>query len=237
MIKKGDFVELDYTGRLKDDKIVFDTTVEEIAKSTPNYDPKHKYAPTIICVGESHLLPGLDDALIGKNPSKFTVEISAEKGFGKKQAGLLKLLPLKLFAKENIQPYAGLDVNVDGQLGIVKTVSGGRVIVDFNHPLSGRDLVYDVDIKGIITDSLAQTRALLNLFNIKFENIDIIDEKASIMLKSKLPEEITTELADNIKKLVKLKSVEISEAKVAEKASKKEIKEIPAESKEESKEA
>ena len=71
MIKKGDFIELDYTGRLKDDKIVFDTTVEETAKASNVYNDKFKYKPTIICVGEAHLIKGLDDFLIGKNPGKY----------------------------------------------------------------------------------------------------------------------------------------------------------------------
>jgi FKBP-type peptidyl-prolyl cis-trans isomerase 2 len=217
MIKKGDFIELDYTGRLKDDKIVFDTTVEETAKVSNNYNKDYKYAPAIICVGEHHLLDGLDEALMGKNPGKYTFEIKPEQGFGKKDAKLLKLLPLKLFAKEQIQPFVGLDVNIDGEMGIVRSVSGGRVIVDFNHPLSGKDLVYDVDVKRIVTDPLEQVKAILGLFHIEFETIDIADENASIILKTKLHEEITSELSENIQKLTKLKIVKFEEIKLAEK--------------------
>ena len=45
MLKKGDFVELDYVGRIKDDKIVFDTTIEQIAKDSDIHSPNFKYKP------------------------------------------------------------------------------------------------------------------------------------------------------------------------------------------------
>ncbi len=213
MIKKGDFIELDYVGRLKDDKVIFDTTMQEMAKTSPNYNPDYKYGPIIVCIGETHLIQGLEDSLIGKEPGKYTFEIKAENGFGKKDAKLLKLLPLKLFTKEKIQPFVGLDVNIDDQVGIVRSVSGGRVIVDFNHPLASKDLVYDVDVKRFVTDPIEQVKSLLELIHLPFENIDIMDGKALVYVKAKLPDEITKSMADHIKNLTKLSSVEFVEKK------------------------
>jgi FKBP-type peptidyl-prolyl cis-trans isomerase 2 len=232
MIKNGDFVELDYTGRIKDDKIVFDTTVEETAKSSNIHSPKFVYKPIIICVGEKHLVKGLDDALLGKNPGAYTVEVKAEHAFGKKAAELLKLIPMKLFKKDNVQPFIGLEVNVDGVLGIVRNVSGGRIIVDFNHPLAGRDLVYDIDVKRIITDPIEQAKALLELMGVPFETLDIMDEKATINTKIRVPEEAANELSESIKKLVGLKSVEFV---VAEKKEEKKKEEKAEEAKPEAK--
>ena len=48
---------------------------------------------------------------------------------------------MSAFKKENITTQPGLQITVDEAVGMVKTVSGGRVIVDFNHPLSGKDIV------------------------------------------------------------------------------------------------
>jgi FKBP-type peptidyl-prolyl cis-trans isomerase 2 len=223
MIKKGDFVELDYTGRIKDDKIVFDTTVEEIAKASNIHSPKFSYKPVIVCIGEKHLVKGLDDTLMGKNPGKQTIEVKAEHAFGKKAADLLKLLPMKLFKKDNVQPYVGLEVNVDGMLGIVRNVSGGRIIVDFNHPLAGRDLVYDVDVKRIVTDPLEQAKAILELNGVPFVTLDIMDDKASIITKIKMPDEAAKELEEQIKKLVGLKSVEFKQEEQAKKEIKQEL--------------
>ena len=236
MLKKGDFIELDYTGRIKDDKVVFDTTDEQTARDSNIHSPNYKYKPVIICLGEKHLIQGLDDALIGKNPGKYTVEVKAEHAFGKKTTELLKMLPMRLFAKDNIKPFVGLEVNVDGTLGIVRSVISGRVIVDFNHPLAGRDLVYDVDVKRIVTDSIEKTRALLELMNVPFEDIDMVDDKAIIATKTQLPEQAVKGLEDNIKKLVKLKKVEFKTQEEVKKELKKEVKEEKEKVREEKKE-
>lgn len=228
MIKKGDFVELDYTGRIKDDKIIFDTTEEDVARASDNYNPKFLYKPAIICVGEHQLIKGLDDILIGKNPGKFTVEIKAENGFGKKSPALLKLLPLKLFMKDNIQPFPGLEVNVDNQLGIIRSVSGGRVIVDFNHPLASKDLVYDISLIRVVTDPVEQVRSMLEMIQLPFATIDIEEDKAIIVLKTKLPEEMLDEMAEHIKKLTRLSSVTFSTAEPKEKKHEKKDEEHPA---------
>nr|MCK4929990.1 peptidylprolyl isomerase [Nanoarchaeota archaeon] len=236
MIKKHDFVELDYTGRIKEDKIVFDTTLEQTAKDSNIHNPKFKYKPVIICIGEKHLIKGLDDALIGKNQGTYTIEINAEHAFGKKTPELLKLIPTRLFSKDDIKPFVGLEVNVDGTLGIVRSVSGGRVIVDFNHPLAGRDLIYDVEVKRTVSDPLEKTRALLELMSVPFENIDIVDDKAVITTKTQIPEPAVKGLVDNIKKLTKLKSVEFKTEEEVKKELKKEIKEETKQEKQEKKE-
>ncbi|MBN2459484.1 peptidylprolyl isomerase [Candidatus Woesearchaeota archaeon] len=232
MIKKGDFIELDYTGRLKDDKIVFDTTVEQVAKDNKILNPKYKYAPVIVCIGEKHLVAGLDDALVGKNPGKYTIEVKAEHAFGKKTAELLKLIPKRLFSKDEVQPFVGLEVNVDGSLGIVRSVSGGRVIVDFNHPLASKDLVYDVEVKRIVIDPLEKTRALLELMAVPFDNIDIVDNKAEVTLKTALPpKEIIKGLSESLTKLAGLKHVEFKTKQEVKKELKEEIKKEKAEEK------
>ncbi|MBN2142696.1 peptidylprolyl isomerase, partial [Candidatus Woesearchaeota archaeon] len=190
MIKKGDFIELDYTAKLKETGDVFDTTSEAVAKGVGSYDKKYNYKPVIICVGEHHLIPGLDDALVGKDLGEHKIEISTEKGFGKKRTDLLKLIPLRLFKKDKVDPFPGLEVNIDGQLGFVKSVSGGRVIVDFNHPLSGKDLVYEVAIKRIVTDPLEQIKAVLELIRMPHKGIDIVDDAATITIDQDIPVEV-----------------------------------------------
>jgi len=222
LLKKGDFIELDYTGRIKDDKVVFDTTSEQVAKDSDAFNPKFKYQPVIICIGESHLIKGLDDALIGKKPGKYTIEVKAEYAFGKKTPELLKLIPMRLFAKDDIKPFVGLEVNVDGTLGIVRSVSGGRVIVDFNHPLASRDLIYDVEVKRTVTEPVEKTRALLELMSVPFEEVDIKEGKVVITTKTKLPEPAVKGLVETIERLVKVKSVKFKTEEEVKKEGKKE---------------
>ena len=51
IIKKGDFVKLEYTGRTKTDNHLFDTTDEKIAKKEKHHNSKVKYGPITACVG------------------------------------------------------------------------------------------------------------------------------------------------------------------------------------------
>jgi len=209
--KKGDFVEIEYTGIVKDDNSVFDTTDADVAKKEGFYNPKHEYGPKIICLGEGQLLKGLDDFAIGKEVGKdYEVLISAEDGFGKKSAKLMKLIPTKIFTKENIKPVPGLPVNIDGMYGVIRTATGGRVIVDFNHPLAGKDLIYKFKIRRIISDDKEKLGSFLHL-ELNAEKNAVSELKngtAKVKLKRKMPSEIAkliekkvSEIIPSIKKL------------------------------------
>ncbi len=162
MLRKGDFVEIEYAGYDKESGKLFDVTSEEIARKEGVYDPNFSYKPLTICLGEGHVLEGLDDTIIGKEDSrKYTFEILPEHGFGKRNQKLLKLVSLELFRKQNIRPFFGLVVSFDGAMGTVRTVSGGRIVVDFNHPLAGHVLIYDVIIGKTIDDTQKKIEVVL----------------------------------------------------------------------------
>ena len=75
-----------------------------------------------------------------------TVEISPEKGFGQRDPEKIKRVPIKqLYAKE-INPIVGARIEFQGKNAIIRSVGAGRVLLDFNPPLSGRTLIYDVTI-------------------------------------------------------------------------------------------
>ena len=150
MIKKGDFVELEYTACIDNNGVIFDTTSEETAKVHNIYNKEASYKPLIVCVGEGHLLKGLDDFVVDKTPGKYIVKL--ENAFGKKNAKLLRLISVGEFKKHDVQPVPGLEVDLDGHRGIIRTVNGGRVIVDFNHPLASQDITYDINILGKVDD-------------------------------------------------------------------------------------
>ena len=79
-------------------------------------------------------------------------------------------------------------------MGIVRAVSGGRIIIDFNHPLAGRNLVYDITINRIITNDKEKIQAI-----IKTEaKIDIKDKEVKIHLT--IPEKLQEIIKKQIKK-------------------------------------
>jgi len=119
----------------------------------------------------------------------------------------LRLISLGEFKKHNIQAMPGLEVELDGQRGIIRTVNGGRVIVDFNHPLSSQEVNYDVVIKNIITDDKRRIEALLNLFKIPIKSVEVSEGKVIIEFGVEMPQEITKPIADEIVRLVGIRDI------------------------------
>ncbi len=197
-VKKGDFIELDYTGKLEDGT-VFDTTVAEVAKSSSIGQPEHAYKPLKICVGKGHLLQGLDDRLEGKEAGKqYTLQLSPEEGFGKKSTRMIQLIATSKFTKDNITPFPGLQVNVDGIMGIVRSVTGGRTIVDFNHPLAGRTLQYDITIRRVISDDSEKVAAMIELIGLKAGS-KVEAGSAEIETEHELPLEFSEKFSADIR--------------------------------------
>ena len=212
MIKKGDFVEIEYTGKTKDDNVIFDTTDEEVAKKNNIHSELSVYGPIIICIGQGQLLKGLDHQLEGKEPGKYTFDMKPEDAFGKKSAKLVRLIPISKFQAQKITPEPGLIMEIDGNTCAVKRVSGGRVLVDFNHPLSGKDLEYDMTVKRMVTDKKEQIQSLLTIIlSVKEATIDLTEDKAAIKIQGKqFPKPVMDKVEDEIKKLVGLAKVDIT---------------------------
>ena len=203
-IQQGDFIELDYTGKLADSKDAFDTTQEDVAKKEDIYSEKTTYGPVTIVVGEGHVVQGLDSRLVGSDIGSHSFEIPAVEAFGKKTADKLSLVPAKFFKKQNIRPFVGLQVNVDNEIGVVRSVSGGRIMVDFNHPLASKDVVYDVDIKRVVDDNKEKIESFFKLMGLPYKSVDIKDKEAIITTQMDYPQEITSKLTDDLKRLISL---------------------------------
>lgn len=214
MIKKKDFVELEYTGKISENDIVFDTTDEKLAKEKGLYQEGVNYGSIVVCVGEGHVLKGLDKDLEGKEVGKsYEVSLGPEDAFGKKDAKLLKIVPSNVFKKNNINAVPGLQVNMDGVIGTIKTVNGGRTVVDFNHPFSGKEISYSYTVKRVLDDDVEKAKSFLILalnakpegfeLNLKDDVLEIktktgvnLDEPAKGLISSKL-----VALLDNVKSI------------------------------------
>jgi len=211
-IKKKDFIEIAFTGKIKGEGIVFDTTDAAIAKE--NELPERDYKPIVICVGEGHVVKGLDEGLVGKELGKHTFELPPEKAFGKKDAKLIQMIPLAKFKEHEIAPVPGLQLNIDNEIGTVLRVSGGRIMMDFNHPLAGRNVVYEVDIKKTVTDKKEQVEAIIGLLGIPAE-VKVEGDKATVSAPQEMPKQITDKLGEKIMDLTGLKEVAWSVASEA----------------------
>lgn len=199
MIKKRDFIEIEYTAIIEDTNQVFDTTDEETAKSANIFDKNQKYKPVIICVGEAQILKGLDDSLIEKDFKEDRITLTPENAFGKKNPKLLHLISQSSFKKQNIHPYPGLQINLDGILGTVRTVTPGRVIVDFNHPLAGKTITYKIKIIREVTNDKEKLDSLLSFYTKDFKT-EINQDEA--VISANIPKQLQDDLKKKVTDLI-----------------------------------
>ncbi len=159
--KKGDFILVDYTARLSETGEAFDTTVEEVAKKENIYKEGGLYEPTLVAIGEGWVLKALDDALPNLTLKKAEkIEIPPEKGFGTRDPKKTRLYPLRKLTAEGVTPQVGMRVEVDNRLATVRTIGSGRVLLDFNPPLAGKTINYEVTVQKKLKTPEEKMRAL-----------------------------------------------------------------------------
>ncbi len=137
--KKGDTVQVHYTGKLEDGTI-FDTSYER--------------EPLEFTIGAGELIEGFDNAVEGmEEGEKKTVKIPAEKAYGPYRDDMIieigkDKLPEDLNPQVNQQLYME---DAQGQTIIVTVieVSEEGIKVDANHPLAGKDLTFDIELVRI----------------------------------------------------------------------------------------
>jgi len=161
-LDQRNMVNINYTGRIKEDNKVFDTTFENVAKKEDIFDEKVIYRPFTLIIGKNWLPVGLEDELVGmKEGQKKTIEIEAKKGFGLRDRSQIRLIQRREFQRHQIKPKDDMKVEISGQTGRILKVSSSRVKVDFNHDLAGMDLIYEVEIVKKIIDVKEQFICLL----------------------------------------------------------------------------
>ena len=169
-MKKGDFVEIDFVGRIASTGEVFDLTSEEAAKEEGVFTEKQKYKPSLVIVGSGMAVPGVEKKLEHMEAGEEKeFDLAPEEGFGQRNMRLIRIIPISKFTKEKINPAPGIFIDIDGMQAKILSIAGGRVRVDFNHPLAGKHLKYKVKIIMQITDTLEKTQALLSYYGIKCE--------------------------------------------------------------------
>ena len=113
-LKKGQLILLDYTAKIKDTGEVFETTIEEDAKKNSIHEPNIKYQPKLVSVGESGVIKGLDAALPETSVGdKKTIEVSSDKGFGARDKGKIRMIPLRKLGEDAEKVSVGDTVEVD----------------------------------------------------------------------------------------------------------------------------
>ena len=163
-IPKNSFVLIDYVIRSKETNELIDTTIEDVAKKENRYEADKIYEPLLVIVGENRVIRGLEEHIenYGEVGKEFQIEIPPEKAYGPRDPSKVRIVSIRELLKRNIVPEVGKTVELNGQIGIIKAVTGGRVLIDFNHPLAGKTLVCTYKIVKIIEDDVEKIKSLLH---------------------------------------------------------------------------
>ena len=187
---KGSLILVDYTSKVKDTGEVFETTIEEEAKKHTLHEPNVKYQPKLVSIGESWVVKGLDEALAKTSVGdKKTIEISPDKGFGERDTGKVRMIPLRKLGEDAEKVSIGDTVEVDNKKGVVRFIGSGRVQIDYNHRFAGKIILYDINVlKELKTDEEKTSGILKRYLPVKDDKI--LFKKTGKILEITIPEEM-----------------------------------------------
>ena len=161
--QKADFVVIDYSAKVKETNEVFDTTKEDVSKKEHLHKEGEIYEPKLVVIGEGWVLKALDDSLTSMEiNTPATVEISPEKGFGQRDPEKIKRVPLRQLLAKEINPVIGARIEYQGKMASVRAIGAGRVLLDYNPPLAGKTLIYEVTINKKIESNDEKIAALVH---------------------------------------------------------------------------
>jgi peptidylprolyl isomerase len=193
-IPKNSFVLIDYELRIKDTKELVDTTIEDVAKKENKYEPDKVYEPLLVIVGENRVIKGLEEHIENSaEPNKdYEIEIPPEKAYGQRDPSKVRIYSLKTLIQKNVVPEVGKTIEIDGQIGIVKAISGGRVLIDFNHPLAGRTFICKYRVVKILEDVAEKVKWLLHrrYRRVPLERFNVVVDADKKNITIELPREL-----------------------------------------------
>jgi FKBP-type peptidyl-prolyl cis-trans isomerase 2 len=162
-LQKGDFILIDYTAKVKETNEVFDTTSEETAKKEHLHKEGEIYEPKLVVIGEGWMLKTLDESFTTMEPNKASsVEIPPDKAFGARDPEKIKRVSLKHLTAKGVNPTIGMRVEYGGKNATIRAIGAGRVLLDFNPPLAGKTLVYEVTVQKKLEGNEEKIAALIH---------------------------------------------------------------------------
>ena len=138
-VKNGDTVKVHYTGKLA---------------TGDQFDSSEGREPLEFTVGAGQMIPGFDAALPGMNVGdKKTINIPAAQGYGEiNEEAIIEFPKENVPADMKIEP--GMSLTLSDQQGnpfpvVVKEVKDDIIVLDANHFLAGKELVFDIELVEI----------------------------------------------------------------------------------------
>lgn len=146
-IENGDIISVDYIGKLEDGTL-FDTSVKEAAIEAGIYNQRRDYKPLTFTVGAGQMIKGFDEGVVGMRVGEEkTLTIPPEEAYGEYREELAREIPVNAV---DFTPEVGMKLITDsGLTGTITEVSENNFVVNFNHELAGKTLIFLVRIVSV----------------------------------------------------------------------------------------
>lgn len=138
-VKEGDNVKVHYTGKFKDGSV---------------FDSSRDREPLTFQLGSGQLIPGFEKAVVGMEVGdSTTVEIEPKDAYGDRNPEML-IEVSKQQVPPDLNPQVGQTLQVqqgNGQVAnvVVHELKPESIVLDANHPLAGKDLVFDIELVSV----------------------------------------------------------------------------------------
>lgn len=138
--KQGDTVKVHYTGKLKDGSV---------------FDSSANREPLEFTLGGGNMIPGFEQAVLGmESGQKKVADIPSDQAYGEKREDMIISVPRENVPGD-ISPEVGQQLAVQQQGGqqvpvTVTEVTEEKVVLDANHPLAGKDLVFEIELLEVV---------------------------------------------------------------------------------------
>lgn len=133
-IENGKSIKLNYTLTVDGEKI----------------DSSEGKGPMTFVFGENRLVPGLEKGILGlKKGDKKSLTLTPEEAYGPANPQAVVEAPRASFQAKDIQPgmaFSASGAQGEPMTGVVKELRGDMVLLDFNHPMAGKTLTFDIEV-------------------------------------------------------------------------------------------
>lgn len=192
---------VEYTGRT--DGEVFDTSRKDVAQKN-DLDRDKEFKPVPVLIGENYVIEGFEDAVeeMDVGDSKQGIEIPPGKGYGHRDSDDVEVYPESEFSQQGIQNISrGDEIMVGQRRGRVVSAQSGRVRIDFNHPLAGQELTYDIEVVDLVDEDEEKAKNIIDYRmghgSVSFDgNTVVLDHSHDHPIPNKIVEKIEQEIQD-----------------------------------------
>lgn len=208
------YLRIEYVARTGDGRVI--DTSDPDAATESDLAGLEASGPIVVVPGEGHLFEPLEEALSDAEPgTRIEMAVEPAETFGTVDPEAMTTVDGALFGEDT--PEAGATVRFDGRRATVHEVADGIVTLDFNHPLAGITLEYEIEVLDRLDGIEARARGLATTHGLRDVAVEYAADAGTVRLRRSVGspdsdrDARTRAYVEDVRRLLDVASVEIVE--------------------------